>query len=100
MRPIEALLLLANLLTFVALVVPWLRALGLAGYLAGAAALVAAAQVLLEGYRWQMVPAYALTAALLLAWGLARPAPAGPPVPRAVAYAAAALGALALVLAV
>jgi len=51
MRPIEALLLLANLLTFVALVVPWLRALGLAGYLAGAAALVAAAQVLLEGYR-------------------------------------------------
>ena len=100
MRPLEALLLLANLLTFLALVVPRLRALGLAGYLAGAAALVAAAQVLLEGYRWQMVPAYALTAALLLAWGLRGPAPAGPPVPRAVAYAAAALGALALVLAV
>ncbi len=99
MRPLEALLLLADLLAFLALAVPRLRVLGLAGYLVVAAVLAAAAHLVVERYRWQMVPAYALTAVLLLAWLAQRAAPAGWGVPGLVAGAAVALGALGLLVA-
>lgn len=66
MRALEAALLVANLLTFVALAVPqqrvmrWLRLIAPAGF--G----IAMAQMLVEGPRWQMGPAYVVTGALLL----------------------------------
>ena len=64
MRPIEALLLLANLLAFVAMTVPlpWMR------HAALVAIILAIAQVLVEGSRWQMIPAYALTGLFFLVW--------------------------------
>ena len=64
MRPIEALLLLANLLAFVAMTVPlpWMR------HAALGAIILAIAQVLVEGSRWQMIPAYALTGLFFLVW--------------------------------
>ncbi len=68
MRPLETLLLLANLLTFVALVIPRLRAAPRARVVAPIALLIAGAQLLVEGSRWQMIPAYALSGLLLLIW--------------------------------
>ncbi len=68
MRPIEILLSLANLLTFVGLTVPRLRAAHASRYSAVAALPIAGAQALLEGSRWQMFPAYLLSGLLLLAW--------------------------------
>ena len=77
MRPIETLLLLANLLTFFILAVPRLFAMRWTGYSALIALLVAVAQVLVEGPRWQMIPAYALTGLLFLVWLLHNNAKAG-----------------------
>ena len=68
MRLLEIVLSTANALALVSLVIPPLRAMRWMGLLAVFAALVAVLQVLVEGSRWQMVPAYALTAVLLLIW--------------------------------
>ena len=72
MRPFEILLVLVNLLTFVVVVVPLPRAVG---YVAPIALLIAVAQVLVEGPRWQMAPAYALAGLLVLAGLLPHSAP-------------------------
>ncbi|MEO8613075.1 MAG: carboxylic ester hydrolase [Chloroflexota bacterium] len=60
MRPVETLLSLANLLTFCILVIPQLRAIHWIDYLALITVLIAVGQILVEGSRWQMVPAYVL----------------------------------------
>ncbi len=70
MRPLEALLLIANLLAFVGLLAPRLRAARWVRGAGIAAPVAAGAQVLVEGQRWQMVPAYALSVALFIAWVL------------------------------
>jgi hypothetical protein len=75
MRPLELLLVLVNLLTFAVLVVPRLHAVRWLGYVAYIAVLIAIAQMIVEGPRWQMVPAYVLTALFLLVWLLQRTAP-------------------------
>jgi predicted dienelactone hydrolase len=70
MRPFEILLLLGDLLAFLGLAIPrasttyWIR------YSVVAALLVAGAQVVVEGPRGQMVPAYTLTGLFFLAWWL------------------------------
>jgi len=66
MRPFETLLLLANLLTLFLLAVPLPRAVRWMRHSAPIALLIAVAQVLMEGPRWQMVPAYALTGPFFL----------------------------------
>jgi predicted dienelactone hydrolase len=69
MRPLEALLLIVELLAFVAACVRlrgnarWFRHVPYA-----LLPPVAVAQVLVEGPRWQMVPAYVLGGVLVLAW--------------------------------
>jgi len=70
MRPLEVLLSLANLLTFLALVVPRLRAVPWVRFAAPASMLFCVLQVVLEGPRWQMVPAYLLSALVFLGWPL------------------------------
>jgi len=68
MRPLEILLVVANLVAFVLLVVPvrgrarWLR------HFAFLPLPVMGAQLLVEGPRWQMVPAYALGGLFFLVW--------------------------------
>src|SRR5215216_6354567 len=79
MRPIETVLLLANLLAFFVLAVPRLRAERWTRHLAPIALLIAGAQALLEGPRWQMLPAYALAGLFFLIWLLQNIAPAGGP---------------------
>ena len=91
MRPLEALLLATDLLALLVLVI---RSPGRARHLrrlALAPLPVLAAQVLIEGQRWQLVPAYVLTGLLALAW-LVRPGRAG----RYVTGVAAGLGVLGL----
>jgi predicted dienelactone hydrolase len=74
MRTLELALLLADLLAFVALAVQRLRALNRLGWAALVAPAVAAAQVVIEGSRWQMVPAYALSVLFPALW-LRAPSP-------------------------
>jgi predicted dienelactone hydrolase len=77
MRPGEILVLLVNLLTFYVLAVPQLRAKRWTRYLAPSALLSAGAQALVEGVRWQMIPAYALSGVFFLVWLLQGRKPAG-----------------------
>jgi predicted dienelactone hydrolase len=77
MRPLEILLSLTNLLAFLGLAIPRLHALHWPGYAAVFALLVAVAQTLAEGPRWQMIPAYALTITLFLIWLLGIVLPGG-----------------------
>src|SRR5215212_4227690 len=80
MRPLEILLSLANLLAFLVLAVPRLpRAVPWVRHLAPIALPIAGAQVLVEGPRWQMVPAYALAGLFFVVWLLRYVTPAGGP---------------------
>jgi len=64
MRPLEILLSMVNGLSLLALAAPALLALRRAHHWPLLAPLIAVAQVLIEGARWQLLPAYALSAAL------------------------------------
>ena len=75
MRPIETLLLVANALTFFVFLVPLPRVVRPMRYMAPVAVLLAIAQMLIEGLRWQMAPAYALSGLFFLAWSLQNIAP-------------------------
>ncbi len=82
MRPLEILLVVADLVAFLLLVVPlpgrarWLRHAALIPLPA------MGAQLLVEGPRWQLVPAYALAGLLLLVWLWRTSKPAGRPARR------------------
>jgi predicted dienelactone hydrolase len=102
LRSLEALLLCADLLAFLALALPGLPRW--ATYVVPAAALVALAQVLIEGPRWEMAPAYVLTAVMVLVW-LRSTVPAGRrasqmPTNRVATGVAIGLGVLGLALAI
>src|SRR5690242_21447897 len=75
MRPIETLLLFANLLTFLVVAVPRLHTTRWMGCAVLITLALAVAQALIEGPRWQMVPAYVLTGLFLLVWLLQKGAP-------------------------
>ncbi|MCL4517376.1 MAG: hypothetical protein M1379_17645 [Firmicutes bacterium] len=77
MRPLEILLSLANLLTFFILVIPLLHRIRWVGYFVLITVLIAGIQFLVEGPRWQMVPAYALAGVVALVWLIQKFAPAG-----------------------
>ena len=111
MRAWESLLLLADLLAFLALSVRqvrgrlWMRSSPAVAFVALGPLVMAAAQWLAEGPRWQMLPAYALTVLFLL-MGLHRnfASPRRPPEQKRrrpmVTAAANGLGSLALAVAV
>ena len=90
-------MLIANLLTFVALAIPLPDAVRWLRHGAPFALLIAVAQALVEGPRWQMVPAYALSALFFLVWLLQTIAPAGTPAgQKRINHLAVALGVLGL----
>lgn len=68
MRLIEALLAFANLLTFLVIAVPGLAAARWKVYVIFITLAIAGVQVLLEGPRWQMAPAYVLTGLFVCVW--------------------------------
>jgi predicted dienelactone hydrolase len=77
MRPVETLLLFANLLTFLVVAVPRLHAARWMGSVVLITLSLAVVQVLLEGPRWQMAPAYVLTGLFLFVWVVQSFAPVG-----------------------
>ena len=68
MRPIEIFVSAANLLTFFSLTFPQIRTTPWASYGVLIALLLTIIQVVFEGPRWQMVPAYALMGLFFLVW--------------------------------
>ena len=85
MRTWESLLLLADLLAFLVLSTRqdfgrrWMRGSPASALVALVALVMAVAQWLAEGPRWQMLPAYALTILFLPAWLVQNAAPMGGP---------------------
>ncbi len=77
MRPFEILLIVANFLSFMVFAVPRLRAIRWTGDIVFIALVVAVVQVLREGERWQVVPAYVLTGLFLIVWAVQRLASSG-----------------------
>jgi predicted dienelactone hydrolase len=77
MRPMEILLVCAALLTLLVIAVPRLRAARWSAGIVLLTLILAVAQIALEGPRWQMVPAYALTGIILLVWLLQHVVTAG-----------------------
>lgn len=98
MRPFETLLVFANVLTFFVLAVPQVHAVRWTGYVALIALLLTIAQMLVEGVRWQMVPAYSLTATFVLIWLLGLIIPGGLQVNRLGSVLAIGLGIVVLIL--
>ncbi len=68
MRPFEILLSLTNLLTFCLLALPLPRGVSWLRDWVLIALLIVVTQVLMEGARWQMFPAYTLTGIFFLVW--------------------------------
>ena len=68
MRRVESLVLLADLLALLVLAIPPLHSVAWLRYLVPIALVMAVAQMLVEGPRRQMVPAYALAVVLFLIW--------------------------------
>ncbi|WP_030522745.1 alpha/beta hydrolase family protein [Nocardia rhamnosiphila] len=66
----EILLWVANAAGLLALVVPWRGKPRRLRHIAVLAPLAAGAQLLADGYRWPMVPAYALSVTLAVVWAL------------------------------
>ena len=62
MRPYEVAVIAANIAAFLLLIVPWRAKARWMGYAMLVPAAVAAAQVLIEAPRWQLLPAYVLAA--------------------------------------
>ena len=77
MRPFEILLLIADFLAFFSRVVPLPASVRWMRLFAPAALLAAIVQVLVEGSRWQMIPAYVLAGLFCLVWLAQIAAPAG-----------------------
>jgi hypothetical protein len=67
-RPLEVVLSIADAVAFIVLSAPLRRRGSWLRHLAALAPLAAVAQVLSEGARWQMVPAYAVAVLAALAW--------------------------------
>jgi predicted dienelactone hydrolase len=65
-------LLVANLIGFLVVALPWLRRQRWGVYLLAVPVVVATVQVLAEGFRWQALPAYGLALVLPAAWFLRR----------------------------
>jgi hypothetical protein len=99
MRPLEALLSGANLAVPGAFTIPQLRTRPWLRYAALIAVLIAGLQVFVEGSRWLMIPAYALTVIFLVVGLLGVGLPGGLCVSRVVAGAGVSLGVLAFLLA-
>lgn len=75
MRLIETLLLFANILTFLVIVIPQLHTIRWMGIVVLLPIMLAVAQVIIEGPRWQIVPGYVLAGIFVLIWFLQHAGP-------------------------
>jgi len=100
MRPFEILLSLVNLLAFLDLTIPRLHALPWMGFSSLAALLIAVTQILVEGPRWQMIPAYTLTIIFFSIWLLGITLPDSLHINRIIVILSTGAGILVLVIAI
>ena len=68
MRAFETLLSFANFLAILSLIFPQLHASRWIGYISPITILIAITQIIVEGPRWQMIPAYILAILFFLIW--------------------------------
>jgi len=66
MRPLEIIILLLNLVALLMVYIPLHPPFRWAKFLPAGIVVITLVHLIVEGYRWQMVPAYILTAALFL----------------------------------
>jgi uncharacterized membrane protein YhaH (DUF805 family) len=93
-------LILVNLIAFGTLAIKQLRARRWIGYAALTALPVAVIEMVVEDWRWQMIPAYALTAIFLVIWLLNKEITGGLRVNRAISILGAGLGVIAIALSI
>jgi platelet-activating factor acetylhydrolase isoform II len=98
MRPVEIIASVANFLAFLSLVIPLPLALRWMRYVLPLALLIAIAQIIVEGWRWQMIPAYTLAAVFFLIWLFGIFLPGSLHLNRFVLGVAVGLGVLALII--
>jgi predicted dienelactone hydrolase len=99
-RLLEIMLSLTTFLAFCTLTIPRLRAIRWTGYVTPIALLVAIVQMVVEGSRWQMIPAYTLAIIFFLIWLLVIVIPGGIHVNRIVSILGAGVGVLVLVISI
>lgn len=68
MRLFEIILLIANLVAFISLIIPLKQSLNWVRYFALIPLPIVMIQILVEGYRWGMVPAYVISGILCVTW--------------------------------
>lgn len=100
MRLLEIVLSVANLLAFCALASPRLRAVHRISYVFPSALLIAVLQIVLEGSRWQVYPAYTLTIIFFLVWLFGTVIPGRRHVYLVVSFFGTGIGALVLVISI
>lgn len=100
MRLVELLVVIANSLTLAVFVVPQLRAIGWIRYIVLITLALAVGQVLVEGPRWQMVPAYVLTISLFSIWLLGIVVPGDLPLHRLASLLSVGVGILVLAISI
>ncbi len=100
MRLFETLLILADLLVFLSLVIPQFHAMNWIKYSALIAPAFALIQIVVEGPRWQMIPAYALAIIFFVIWLSGTTLPGVRHLPRYITIPGVVAGVLILFLAV
>ncbi len=98
MRVLEIVLVVINMIAFCSLGIK--HAIRWIDYAAGAALLIAAIQVVVEGFRWQMVPAYALAAIFFVILVFCKGIGGGLHINRAVSFISIGFGVIALVISI
>lgn len=100
MRSLEMVLSISLVLTFSTLVIPRLRSIYWVGYVPLLAVLLCGIQIQVEGSRWEMFPAYAVTMLFFLIWLLGLVTPGGIRVNRLIAGVGIVLGILFLAISI
>ena len=100
LRFLEILLTLVILLAFLGLIIPHLYMSSWMQYAALIGVLLAAAQILAEGPRWQMIPAYSLTVFLFIIWLLRYVLPGGVHVSPVVSWFSIGIGVIMLIISI
>ena len=100
MRFFEIMLILVNIIAFCSLAIKQLHTIRWIGYAAPVALLVSAIEMVVEGFRWQMIPAYTLTAIFIVIWLLSKGIVGGLRVNRIVSFLGAGLGVIVIVISI
>ncbi len=100
MRFFEMILTFANIIAFCTLVIKPLHTIRWIGYVIPVALVVAVIEMVAEGFRWQMIPAYTLTVIFFVCWLLNKVIAGGLHVNRVVSFLGSGLGVIVIVISI